>query len=586
MNFKQLSRIGIAAMLLVSAASCSSDVELNKGNDLSQPVADGQNVVSFVIRNAIDVQTRADETADDLDKFEIGKGNESEIKNVTLVFFKANGDFFSAATPEFTADKDYTPEHTQEKLLEAQVKLTIKEGVRPKYVLCVINGVDKPYDQNGNTINELSLTQNKPTMTTMLNSVGAFEVELDASGKTPKEPLMMSNSSYIKFAADGTESLVNVTEIPEKAFITADERRDETTGKYYDAEGNEVEHEKVHIDVERINSRIHLVSELDQPERVKPTEVSFDGEIVKIYPKVLAVEITQRTKKSYLVKSLEGNESYDVMDWKSKLYPRSYWATAPALVAWNATGSDGKFLDDKSDYYYKTFDQMENNVDKEKEWMYYPQENTSDLYTAVIVKAILCDEKGEPMQDLIDVTGTRKFFITMDAYRKTVANELIKLGLTFHKPGADGSTVESNDWAPMIDLRRDENPDGSTLGVVPFLNYGNNPDKINEDDLNTAVEALKKFDPVLCYKEGMCFYSEPILHDLLHNDESGNVSRKKGLVRNHAYEVTLKTIKGLGSPIYDPDQIIIPAKPDEIVELEAEIHPLKWKTVHQDVDLK
>ena len=208
---------------------------------------------------------------------------------------------------------------------------------------------------------------------------------------------MMSNSSYIKFAADGTESLVNVTEIPEKAFISADEKRDETTGKYYDAEGNEVEHETVHIDVERINSRIHLMSELDQPERVKPTEVSFDGEIVKIYPKVLAIEITQRTKKSYLVKSLEGNESYDVMDWKSKLYPRSYWATAPALMAWNATGSDGKFLDDKSDYYYKTFDQMENNVDKEKEWIYYPQENTSDLYTAVIVKAILCDAKGEPM---------------------------------------------------------------------------------------------------------------------------------------------------------------------------------------------
>ena len=60
-----------------------------------------------------------------------------------------------------------------------------------------------------------------------------------------------------------------------------------------------------------------------------------------------------------------------------------------------------------------------------------------------------------------------------------------------------------------------------------------------------------------------------------------------GLVRNHWYLLTLKSLNGLGTPVYDPKQVIITEKPDtDYSYISAEINVLSWRMVSQDVDLQ
>lgn len=59
-----------------------------------------------------------------------------------------------------------------------------------------------------------------------------------------------------------------------------------------------------------------------------------------------------------------------------------------------------------------------------------------------------------------------------------------------------------------------------------------------------------------------------------------------GVVRNHIYKVNLTGIFGLGTPVFDPDEIIIPEKPEEKdVYLAADIRILSWRIVDHGYEL-
>lgn len=59
-----------------------------------------------------------------------------------------------------------------------------------------------------------------------------------------------------------------------------------------------------------------------------------------------------------------------------------------------------------------------------------------------------------------------------------------------------------------------------------------------------------------------------------------------GVVRNHVYKTTINSVFGLGTPVYDPDEVIIPQIPkDEEVYLAAEINILSWRIVDHGYDL-
>lgn len=69
-------------------------------------------------------------------------------------------------------------------------------------------------------------------------------------------------------------------------------------------------------------------------------------------------------------------------------------------------------------------------------------------------------------------------------------------------------------------------------------------------------------------------------------DNNGNALN--GIVRNHVYDLSLNSQKGLGVPVFDPDREIIPDTPqdEDGYYIAARINILKWKVVSQDVNFE
>ena len=59
-----------------------------------------------------------------------------------------------------------------------------------------------------------------------------------------------------------------------------------------------------------------------------------------------------------------------------------------------------------------------------------------------------------------------------------------------------------------------------------------------------------------------------------------------GVVRNHSYRITINTMSGFGTPVYNPDEVIDPVIPkDTETYLAARINVLSWRVVPSSVDL-
>ena len=105
-------------------------------------------------------------------------------------------------------------------------------------------------------------------------------------------------------------------------------------------------------------------------------------------------------------------------------------------------------------------------------------------------------------------------------------------------------------------------------------------------DGKPATFETKKYK-VQLFNEGKSYFYKPIMHnnDLV-DDDTDPVDGYYGIVRNHLYKVKATKIYGLGTPIPDPDQTIIPVKPVETESyIAAEIEILKYKVVENEYEL-
>ena len=87
--------------------------------------------------------------------------------------------------------------------------------------------------------------------------------------------------------------------------------------------------------------------------------------------------------------------------------------------------------------------------------------------------------------------------------------------------------------------------------------------------------------PVEIHNQGRTYYYTPIKH----LGKPGSIA-EYGIVRNHSYQVELNSIKGFGTPVYDPNKKIVPVVPsDDLTYLAAKISVLSWRVVSSTVDL-
>lgn len=113
---------------------------------------------------------------------------------------------------------------------------------------------------------------------------------------------------------------------------------------------------------------------------------------------------------------------------------------------------------------------------------------------------------------------------------------------------------------------------------------------VKADEVINGILADKTIvDRALVWNSGMTYYYYEILH--LRAPSTGpvtdNDTGQKGVVRNHVYKTKVTKIAGLGTPVYDPEKVIYPEKPDPNNHyIAAEIKILSWRIVSNDYALE
>ena len=108
---------------------------------------------------------------------------------------------------------------------------------------------------------------------------------------------------------------------------------------------------------------------------------------------------------------------------------------------------------------------------------------------------------------------------------------------------------------------------------------------VSSDVINGKLADKDIVDRALVWKSGMTYYYYEIIHHKEANQT--NETATKGIVRNHIYKTTVTKIAGLGTPVYDPDQVIYPEKPEDNDHyIAAEIDILSWRIVENNYELK
>ena len=101
-------------------------------------------------------------------------------------------------------------------------------------------------------------------------------------------------------------------------------------------------------------------------------------------------------------------------------------------------------------------------------------------------------------------------------------------------------------------------------------------------DSNDELTKALAQSPVQVRKDGMTYYYTPIRHLAQSKLNLGYY----GVVRNHSYHITIDSMQGFGTPVYDPDAVIDPVIPkDTETYLAARINVLSWRVVPSSVDL-
>ncbi len=457
----------------------------------------------------------------------------------------------------------------------------------------VINGeTEKP------TVDGILAVLNPPTGLSFSNGQTLDQVKekIDNYGTTTSGSFVMSNSVYV----DGDAA--HIAEAVTEANL----------GSTADAAKNN----PVNIYVERAVAKIKTndlsemtVGETDNPGNVKVNiqgETGASEENLKIA--VMGVQIANCAQKSYLFKNVDDFTTTAPFDnWNDADNHRSYWAKMP--------------LSDDVTYENYSWNQIsgigEGNTAAIKDaHAFYAQENvlpyaSATGHTAVIVTAQLQKQNATTNNwEGYEFVKLANQYFTPDDALKQLVGYLDSRGYRVKTitPAAAESGESTTTYASLADDCLEwltSAPEGATdvkgwegfaklkyteADAPTFVKYdptaagadANGYVEVTMDQINTVL--LDKAFRALKWTEGKCYYFVDIEH-FGKETVDGEVVNRKGIIRNHIYNLNLKSLSGLGVPVFDPSKEIIPEKPgeDKLFYLAAEINILKWVLVKQDV---
>lgn len=325
----------------------------------------------------------------------------------------------------------------------------------------------------------------------------------------------------------------------------------------------------VEIYVERVVAKVRAKSDNSFNNQGAKPEVDGTEKTLNIH--VTGIEIANIAQTSYLLKNIEGITYNWAWDASNK---RSYWETVPTDLTYG----------NKSYNQIATSDFDIQNVN----YTEYIQPNTSDQKTAVLVTAELLD--GTTPFDFVYLRGG---YFKPDNALALIADYVANNGY-WKKTGDNTYSQLAKD-----DFEWENNKDNTTLtwlesyevvakvkaGIEMYKKDGDSYTSVNLNEVNSLLSGNAESHPYVAryYKEGKCYYFVNIDQSSV---ASATAHTYDGVVRNHIYELALNSIQGIGTPVFDPEDVIIPEKPEDetLWYLAARINVLAWKLVSQTID--
>lgn len=600
--------------LALLASACSNENFDGPGDNNS--VADDNVARSFLTVSLVSPRSvggRADNAV-----YEEGTADENNIEKIRFFFFDQAGNpskVWKQAAPTNTGSDylsyidwyptqaDYVtpiPGNTPgpvEKIVNATLGINMPATAKlPELVLAIVNPtgeVDQEYAAN-------------PKLSDITGYVADYYTGLI------NKNFVMSNSVY---AQGGNE--VNATPIDtEKNFKETPEEAAENPLLIY---------------VERVLARVDLSIDLDDAveltEQQGDTPVTYyiypasessytvDGKSQDIYVKFLGWNVVSTPNKSRLIKSIDPSWPNDLFEdgnpWNADNYYRSFWAINPPKNDFEYLyGSFNGPVNTPEDNYqpaltyamplpvgkdpqnqngYVTAYVQENANPYSDEVDDSDEENGSNPTSPskVILAAQLVDINGKP----ISLVYWANRYYTTGGVLNAVANTL-----NLYSLDGDTYTKITPDDLQIVDaetIYEDEMPDD----VAPYYAYvqltkaaeekdwynGNSSSATEYDDADAVNEYIvNRVNYLYVWETGYSYY----YFNIRHLGSLGHTGYD-GVVRNHIYRCNITGLAGLGTPVYDPDEVIYPTVPpydDNVIS--AQVRVLQWRVVSQNYDIK
>ena len=550
-----------AALVLTG---CSNDDDLGSKDD--EQKNDGYGYVAVNIVQPKSTGTRAN----DADKFQDGTDDENKAEKGLFFVYDQAGSTLYGGVQEIILTNGGTPTASKPYVEKIYQAVLVIDGVKDKptdayQIVCVLNAPDGLKTSLGTT----------PTLTNL-------KEKIDEYGAHDAGKFIMTNSVY---SDGGTDPVLG-------AVVTEDNLATSAAA----AKNNPVD-----IYVERVVAKVIASSaNFSNTEGAKP---AVNGTEKALTIKVTGIEVANIAEKSYLFKNIE-NINISTWTWNDVDNRRSYWETVPA-VATPATATSLTFKN--KSYANIATDGFDISTYGEKLTEYIQPNTYQDQKTAILVTAQLMD--GDKPADLAYIRGG----YTTKAGALNIVAEYLKQN-KYYKKTVTGTEADTKteytslmpddlEWVNNEDLKKEGSTEITGLKryevvarvkkTVTGLCQQNADGKTYREltdatEINTLLAALNGQSYVArIFTDGKCYYfvnieQTPVVKD---NGYTGT-DPLEGVIRNHIYKLTLNSIKGIGTPVFDPDDIIIPEKPkdENLWFLAARVNVLKWRIVKQTVD--
>ena len=525
--------IGMLACSAMVACTNEDEPVVNNGNE---------NGKSYVAINIVAPSSAAGRAAEG-GGFEVGSGTENEATSALFVFFDNANKVVESQTVNLTWTNNTSETPAVEKISEAVIVLGENAATTHAKVLAVLN-TTLPSDQVKKGTDLEAVCAIAADYSSTNSFVMSNTVYFDATGKKK----IASDLTAANIGSSETEAKENPIDVyVERVLARVDAEALPTTA----AEGSDAETLKVNgVDVT-----------LDQT-----TAATLSAKIV-------GYKLYSTANTSYLFKNIPDAVNAYTWNWNDAANKRSYWANIPANMEYNTAIA------------YEDITHLGENVTKYTE---YTQENTgskTDIVTTdKATKLLVAAEIQKTVDGTTTPAGTivlyKGMYMTDKGFLKLVNASL--QGYTYTYVNDGGQTVTSNDWSEYIKIDKSNEVNAKAWDIEAVLDVTTEkPFPATASVPQATIEtALNNLGTAWCWKDGKSYFYVDIEH-------FGTAPENIGVIRNHIYKLQITSIKGLGTPVFDPSEDIVPQPtPNEPKSyVAARINILKWKVVNQTVEL-